>query len=652
MSTLIERESPRSRANGVHPDAKKAGEPGLPLDVGAGSATPEAPVAEPTRPEVEVPGTPQGRNGKGRMKPLLMAAGLAALLLGGAKGAQSWHYSATHVGTDDAYVTTDVVQITPQVSGKITEVLVDDNQPVKKGQLLALIDDSTFKADVDQASANLQVAEAAAQGAASSVGLTQQTGSAQIAQAQGGVTEAQSGIGAAQAEVARTQAGIVNAQAAVASSRANVTNAQAAVDAAVAGKHHAEQAVRAAEAQLANAEAGIATAQAGTQNAQAALEAAQAARNRAAQAVKSAQAGITAAQTGIKSAQAGVEAAQANAERASRDEERYAQLLKESAVSAQTADTARAAARTARAQLTSAQEAVRQAQSVLEQRQADLAAAQDAVAAADAQIRQAQAGVATAQQSVQQARAAAQQRQAELAASKDAVHTADAGIRQSRAQVAAQQQAVRSAEAAVQQARALWASSVKNVGQAQAKHSQAEGALEEARTAPRQVQVSEANYKTAQAKVAQAKAALENARIALSRTRIVAPVDGYVTRKTVQIGQQVAPGQSLMAVIPSNDLWVVANYKETQLARVRPGQKAEIEIDTFPGRKFEGVVDSLAPNTGAAVALLPPDNATGNFTKVVQRVPVKVRFTAGQQGLDLLRGGLSAVVNIQTRGGK
>jgi membrane fusion protein (multidrug efflux system) len=145
---------------------------------------------------------------------------------------------------------------------------------------------------------------------------------------------------------------------------------------------------------------------------------------------------------------------------------------------------------------------------------------------------------------------------------------------------------------------------------------------------------------------------LENARIAWERTRIVAPVDGYVTRKTAQIGQQVAPGQSLMVVIPSNDLWVVANYKETQLQQVRPGQEAEIEIDTFPGHKFRGTVDSLSPNTGAAVALLPPDNATGNFTKVVQRVPVKVRFARGQQGLDLLRGGLSAVVNIRTRGGR
>lgn len=649
MSTLVERESQNSRASGVQPELTKGVEPSSTPDL---AAAPPAPETEPSQPGGESEGSRLGRWRSGRLKPVMVAAGLAVLLLGGAKGAQSWHYSATHVGTDDAYVTTDVVQITPQVSGKITEVVVDDNQTVKKGQLLALIDDSTFKADVDQARANLQVAEATAQGAASSVGLTQQTGNAQIAQAQGGVTEAQSGIGAAQAEVARTQAGIVNAQATVASSRANVTNAEAAVDASVAGKRHAEQAVRAAEAQLANAEAGIATAQAGTQNAEAALEAAQAARSRATQAVKSAQAGITAAQTGIKSAQAGVEAAQANAERATRDEERYAQLLKDSAVSAQTADTARATARAARAQLSSAQESVRQAQAVLEQRQADLAAAQDAVAAADAQVRQAQAGVATAQQSVQQARAAAQQRQAELAASKDAVSTAEAGIRQSRAQVVAQQQAVRSAEAAVQQARALWASSVKNVGQAQAKRSQAAGALDQARTTPRQVQVSEANYKTAQAKVAQARAVLENAQIALQRTRIVSPVDGYVTRKTVQIGQQIAPGQSLMAVIPSHDLWVVANYKETQLQHVRPGQKAEIEIDTFPGHKFEGVVDSLAPNTGAAVALLPPDNATGNFTKVVQRVPVKVRFTPGEQGLDLLRGGLSAVVNIETRGGK
>jgi membrane fusion protein, multidrug efflux system len=114
------------------------------------------------------------------------------------------------------------------------------------------------------------------------------------------------------------------------------------------------------------------------------------------------------------------------------------------------------------------------------------------------------------------------------------------------------------------------------------------------------------------------------------------------------VGQQVAIGQPIMAVLPENDLWVVANFKETQMRHVRPGQRAELEVDTFSGRQFSGHVNSIAAGTGATFALLPPDNATGNFTKVVQRVPVKIVFDPGQAGMDRLRSGLSVVATIAT----
>jgi membrane fusion protein (multidrug efflux system) len=111
----------------------------------------------------------------------------------------------------------------------------------------------------------------------------------------------------------------------------------------------------------------------------------------------------------------------------------------------------------------------------------------------------------------------------------------------------------------------------------------------------------------------------------LSYTTIVAPMDGEVTRKTVEVGQIVQPGQGLMTIVPLHDVWVTANFKETQLADVRPGQKAEVKVDMY-GRKIPGWVDSIAGATGARLSLLPPENATGNFVKVVQRIPVKIVF--------------------------
>ena len=122
-----------------------------------------------------------------------------------------------------------------------------------------------------------------------------------------------------------------------------------------------------------------------------------------------------------------------------------------------------------------------------------------------------------------------------------------------------------------------------------------------------------------------------------------------ISKKTVQIGQEVAVGQSLMAIVPDNDVWVVANFKETQLSGVHANQPAEIEVDTLPGKIFKGHVDSISAGTGATFALLPADNATGNFTKVVQRVPVKILLEPNQKDADKLRSGLSVIATIKLK---
>ncbi|MGA2116234.1 MAG: HlyD family secretion protein [Bryobacteraceae bacterium] len=162
----------------------------------------------------------------------------------------------------------------------------------------------------------------------------------------------------------------------------------------------------------------------------------------------------------------------------------------------------------------------------------------------------------------------------------------------------------------------------------------------------KQVAIRQADAATAAAAVSEARAELEAARLQLSYTTLAAPVDGVVTRKSVEVGQVVQPGQALMAVIPLNTTWVTANFKETQLSHVQPGQRAEIQVDMY-GKSVIGHVDSIAGATGARMSLLPPENATGNFVKVVQRIPVKI-LVDQTNGL-ILRPGMNVDVTIYTR---
>jgi len=158
-----------------------------------------------------------------------------------------------------------------------------------------------------------------------------------------------------------------------------------------------------------------------------------------------------------------------------------------------------------------------------------------------------------------------------------------------------------------------------------------------------------ARLKTQEEQVRRREAAVDLARLRLSYTKICAPETGYVTKKTVEVGDQVQVGQPLMAIVPLDDVYVVANYKETKVSRIKPGQRVKIKVDAYPGKVFWGRVDSVMAGTGAAFSLFPPENATGNYVKVVQRIPVKIIFEKGADPDHLLRVGMSVVPTVLAR---
>jgi membrane fusion protein (multidrug efflux system) len=216
----------------------------------------------------------------------------------------------------------------------------------------------------------------------------------------------------------------------------------------------------------------------------------------------------------------------------------------------------------------------------------------------------------------------------------------------SQSQLDSRKAALEQAEAMLAQTKARLASAQSNVGNAEGGMQSARGRLIAAQSGPQRVAAAVAQVELARARADQAQAALEQAELSLSYTNIRAEVAGVISRRNVEAGQLVSPERPLLAIVTLDDVWVVANYKEDQLAHIKPGQRAEIAVDAFPDRTLRGTVDSLAGGTGARFSLFPPDNASGNFTKVVQRVPVLIRLEA-HPGLEL-RPGLSAVAKVFT----
>ncbi|HZF04667.1 MAG TPA: HlyD family secretion protein [Patescibacteria group bacterium] len=203
--------------------------------------------------------------------------------------------------------------------------------------------------------------------------------------------------------------------------------------------------------------------------------------------------------------------------------------------------------------------------------------------------------------------------------------------------------------AEVAQAEAEVATQEVTLAQAGRQREEAEHSLGDARSRRGEVTVRSAEAASAEAQLAEARATLREAELNLEYTTITAPVSGRVTRRTVEVGQTVQPGQPLLAVVDVASVWVIANYKETQLTHVRPGQRATISVDTHPGLVLRARVESIQSGTGSRFSLLPPENASGNFVKVVQRIPVKLVLEPGQNGHALLVPGMSVVPIIELR---
>ncbi len=212
-------------------------------------------------------------------------------------------------------------------------------------------------------------------------------------------------------------------------------------------------------------------------------------------------------------------------------------------------------------------------------------------------------------------------------------------------------QAVASAKASaatVDAARANAAAAQQQVTQAQAKLAQTQANLRATQTVPQQMAVTRSRAQSAQAQADRYKSELEQAQLNLQYTTIVAPVSGVVTQRSVEVGQNVSVGQELMKVVNLDDIWVTANFKETQLRQMKVGQRATISVDAT-GKEYKGHVQSIAGASGAIFSLLPPENATGNYVKVVQRIPVKIAFDAGETREHALRPGMSAVPKVWMR---
>jgi membrane fusion protein (multidrug efflux system) len=378
-----------------------------------------------------------------------------------------WYIFTGRVTTDDAQVDCHITAVAPQVPGYVVDLLINDNTPVKVGDLLVQVDPREYEAEAAQAKANLEFAEAQANSAQIQIGLTR-------------ATTTQSTSGAVHQKE---------------SDAADYAMSQAQLE------------------------------QSATAN--------------------------------LQVAEANVAAKQATNERAQADLARYTPLLGTDDVSKYQFDAVEANARVAKS---------------------DLAAAQQ--------------------------------------------------------QLSAAQQAVGIARA--------------NAHSAQAKVSRSESQFMETKAREQQVPIAEASYKSALATVERAKAALQQAELNLAYTHITAPITGQVTQKSVDLGQYVSPGQLLFTIVPLDQVYVTANFKETQLEHVAPGQKVRIHVDTYR-EEFEGVVDSLAGAAGSRQALLPPQNATGNFIKVVQRIPVKILVKPNKNPNLVLRPGMNVEATIYTR---
>jgi len=290
---------------------------------------------------------------------------------------------------------------------------------------------------------------------------------------------------------------------------------------------------------------------------------------------------------------------------------------------------------TAVSNVTNARGGVAQAQSGVAAAEKEVEAARARLVTAQARLREAEANATKTARDVERLRgllAKDEVSQQQFDATAAAAEAQRASADSARSQVAEAEAGIRVAES--------------KLAQAHTGEQQAHAELQTAQTAPSQIAVTKARATAAEAHAQQARANVAQAELNLQYTTVKAPVRGVVSKKGINIGQVVQAGQPLLAIVQLDNVWVTANYKETQLKNMRPGQRAVVDVDALGGREFRGKVDSIAGATGARFSLLPPENATGNFVKVVQRVPVKIVLDQGQDPEHLLRPGMSVTATV------
>ena len=293
---------------------------------------------------------------------------------------------------------------------------------------------------------------------------------------------------------------------------------------------------------------------------------------------------------------------------------------------------------TATSGVTTARGGLMQAQSGVAAAEQDVAAAQARLTAAQAHLREVEANATKTARDVERLRGLLAKDEVSQQQFDAASATADA-----------QRATVDSARSQVTEAQAGIPAAQSKLAQAHAAEQQARGELQSAETGPQRVAMTKAQASAAEARVQQAHATLSQAELNLQYTSVKAAIRGIVSKKGINVGQVVQAGQPLLAIVNVDDVWITANFKETQLKNMRPGQRATVDVDAFGGREFTGKVDSIAGATGARFSLLPPENATGNFVKVVQRVPVKIILDPGQDPEHLLRPGMSVTPTVYER---
>lgn len=532
--------------------------------------------------------------------PLVVCTVAAALLFGIPARWNAWVGAQASQKTDDAQLRADITPLSTKVSGTVARVAVQDYQHVRKGDLLVELKSTDFRAQVGQAAAGVE-------GAKASIDNNRKQKDLQDSR----IDLARTAVDAARADISRGQAAIEAA-------RADEQNAASAVDAAEAGVSAAQANIEESTAEIESARGNVAQAQASLETAQANIAAAEASQ-------KAADSGVETARQSVQAVQATIRGAQADVVRAGKERSRQRYLLARGYTARAVVEQATAADEGAQSTLSAEQAQLRQAQAALASQQAQLEQATAAVGASRAAHRQAQAALTSRQAALQQAEAVHTTRQA-------ALRTAEAQFEGSKSAAARARSQISLQQAALEQARAQLA-----------------GRGADLTSQQRQQRVLDAQGQGLVADLHSKQEARKLAQTSLEYTRIFAPADGMVGERKVRAGQLVSPGTQVLSLVQGT-LWIQANYKETQLTHVRPGDPAEATVDAFPGLVLRGHVQEIAPASGAQFALLPPDNATGNFTKITQRIPVKIALDIRPEIAARLRAGMSVTAAIKPSG--